>query len=232
MHEIDWHALYSRKTGGNLLFNEKMLEEYRRQEAPFVELVKRHAGKGARGLDAGCGLGRMALLLSLEGYRMTALDKDARMLELAQKNVVGNGGNADFIEGDLASLPYEPDSFDFIIHPGILEHYSEQQAKEILHRHLSVAPLVIFSVPIEGERTVAYFGGDTIERNIRGISQWKRELEEFNAAEILEAKMRSTNMLAAIKRQRWQCTKNAVAQTSISPSAKQNEGMLETRQQP
>ncbi|MFH1200086.1 MAG: class I SAM-dependent methyltransferase, partial [Candidatus Micrarchaeota archaeon] len=220
MHEIDWHALYSRKTGGNLVFDAKMLEEYRRQEAPFVELVKKYAGKGARGLDAGCGLGRMALLLALEGYRMTALDKDTRMLELAQKNIAGNGASADFVEGDLASLPFGPDSFDFIVHQGILEHYSEQEAKAILRHHLSVAPLVIFSVPIEGERTVAYFGGDTIERNIRGLSQWKQELREFNAAEILEAKMRSTNMLAAIKRQRWQCTKNAVAQTSISPSAK------------
>jgi 2-polyprenyl-3-methyl-5-hydroxy-6-metoxy-1,4-benzoquinol methylase len=200
MREIDWHALYSHRPGGNLLFNEKTLGEYRRQEAPFVELVKRHAGKGARGLDAGCGLGRMALLLSLEGYRMTALDKDPRMLELAMKNVTGYGGHADFVEGDLTRLHFAPDSFDFIIHQGILEHYSEEEAKAILRHHLSVAPLVIFSVPIEGERTVAYFGGDTLERNIRGLQQWTHELEEFNAVEILEAKLRSTNMLAVLKR--------------------------------
>ncbi|MFH1106386.1 MAG: class I SAM-dependent methyltransferase [Candidatus Micrarchaeota archaeon] len=200
MHEIDWHKLYSGKTGGKLLFDGKALEEYRRQEKPFAELVKRHAGSGQRGLDAGCGLGRMTLLLSLEGYCMTALDRDRRMLEIAEKNVNANGGKADFVAGDLTSLEFPADSFDFIVHQGILEHYSEEEAKDILRHHLSVARLVAFSVPIAGEKTKVYFGGDSIERNVRDFDGWMKALAGFKVAEAFEAQQRSFNLLAAITR--------------------------------
>jgi SAM-dependent methyltransferase len=65
-------------------------------------------GPGARFLDAGCGAGLVALLASLRGARVSALDASAALLAIARERLP----TADVREGDLESLPFADESFD------------------------------------------------------------------------------------------------------------------------
>jgi SAM-dependent methyltransferase len=65
---------------------------------------------GTRLLDAGCGAGLLALLASLRGARVTALDASAGLLEIARKRLPG----AEVREGDLEALPFADSSFDAV----------------------------------------------------------------------------------------------------------------------
>src|SRR4028119_649825 len=61
-------------------------------------------------LDAGCGAGLLALLASLRGARVTALDASAALLDIVRARVP----EADVREGGLEALPFAAASFDAV----------------------------------------------------------------------------------------------------------------------
>jgi len=61
-------------------------------------------------LDAGCGAGLLALLASLRGARVTALDASAALLAIVRARIP----QADVREGDLEALPFADASFDAV----------------------------------------------------------------------------------------------------------------------
>src|SRR5918912_1579753 len=65
---------------------------------------------GTRLLDAGCGAGLLALLASLRGARVSALDASAALLDIVRARVP----EADVREGDLEALPFADASFDAV----------------------------------------------------------------------------------------------------------------------
>jgi SAM-dependent methyltransferase len=67
-------------------------------------------GPGTRLLDAGCGAGLLALLASLRGARVAALDASAPLLAIARERLPA----ADVREGDLEALPFADASFDAV----------------------------------------------------------------------------------------------------------------------
>ncbi len=89
------------------------------QEKAFgtiLERARQHllAPEGSRVLDIGCGTGALASCLSKMGYRVTAVDASAKMIEHARKNNRAN--NVDFLVADaLNGLPYKDKSFDLVM---------------------------------------------------------------------------------------------------------------------
>jgi SAM-dependent methyltransferase len=65
---------------------------------------------GTRLLDAGCGAGLLALLASLRGAQVTALDASAALLAIARERLPA----ADVREADLEALPFADASFDAV----------------------------------------------------------------------------------------------------------------------
>ncbi len=65
---------------------------------------------GTRLLDAGCGAGLLALLASLRGAQVSALDASPELLAIARKRLP----SADVREGDLEALPFDDASFDAV----------------------------------------------------------------------------------------------------------------------
>jgi SAM-dependent methyltransferase len=65
---------------------------------------------GTRLLDAGCGAGLLALLASLRGAQVPALDASPGLLAIARQRVPA----ADVREGDLEALPFADASFDAV----------------------------------------------------------------------------------------------------------------------
>lgn len=74
---------------------------------------------GSRGLDVGCGIGLQSLLLAdqvgSEGH-VTGLDISAKFLDLGREQVAkaGLAGRISFKEGDVASLPFGNNTFDWV----------------------------------------------------------------------------------------------------------------------
>jgi SAM-dependent methyltransferase len=69
-----------------------------------------HVTPGTRLLDARCGAGFLALLASLRGARVTALDASAALLAIARERLTA----AVVREGDLEALPFADASFDAV----------------------------------------------------------------------------------------------------------------------
>lgn len=67
--------------------------------------------RGTRVLDAGCGAGLAALLASLRGATVSAIDAAAGLLDVAQARLP----EADIRVGDLEELPFGDASFDAVV---------------------------------------------------------------------------------------------------------------------
>lgn len=67
--------------------------------------------RGTRLLDAGCGAGIVALLASLRGGIVSAIDASATLVEIARSRLPNN----DVQQADLESLPYADATFDAVV---------------------------------------------------------------------------------------------------------------------
>lgn len=74
------------------------------------------AAPGRRLLDLGCGTGNLALVCAARGARVVGIDRDAGMLEVAQRKVEGNAAAGRIELYELGALEledrFEEDSFD------------------------------------------------------------------------------------------------------------------------
>ncbi|ATW27633.1 class I SAM-dependent methyltransferase [Candidatus Formimonas warabiya] len=83
----------------------------------WLELIQSNAALGVslKVLDIGTGPGFFAILLSLLGHRVTAIDCTESMLEEARNNAEKAGFQAEFARMDCHRLAYADKSFDLII---------------------------------------------------------------------------------------------------------------------
>ena len=68
-----------------------------------------------RVLDMGAGPGFFSILMSLAGHEVTAVDVTEEMLENAKHNAKHFDLDMNFVQIDGVNLPFEDNSFDFII---------------------------------------------------------------------------------------------------------------------
>ncbi len=71
-------------------------------------------------LDVGCGMGRFAEVASRWGARVVGVDL-SQAAAVAANNLAGRE-NVTFLQADLFSLPFAPESFDCIYSIGVLHH--------------------------------------------------------------------------------------------------------------
>lgn len=66
-------------------------------------------------LDLACGYGRVTIPLAVEGYNIEGLDISPLFLQEAERRALLSGVAIPFTKGDMASLPYEDDTFDKVV---------------------------------------------------------------------------------------------------------------------
>jgi SAM-dependent methyltransferase len=81
-------------------------------EPLFAEVLRRlGAGPGTKLLDVGCGSGYAARMAAEFGAEVTGIDVTPELLEIARERLPG----AEFVEGDMDSLPFPDESFDGVV---------------------------------------------------------------------------------------------------------------------
>jgi len=131
----------------------------------FVERIP----AGSRVLDVGCGIGEVAKSIArrVPGAAVTAIDKEARLLEMARLGEVP--ANVTFVEGD-ATRDLAKEHWDVIVLSNILEHVDERVGllSELLRRSTPECLLVRVPVferhwhlPLRRELGVGYFSDPT-----------------------------------------------------------------------
>jgi len=103
---------------------EMLLEKAR--AGGYVARLDEEVPKGASVLDAGCGTGQLAILLSLSGRAVTGVDFSFNSLRK------GNGfksrfglGHVWFAQMDLFNLALKDESFDYVFCNGVLHHTAD-----------------------------------------------------------------------------------------------------------
>lgn len=139
--------------------------------------------KGRDVLDAGCGVGWGSCLLAAAGASsVTGVDIHPQALENARERA---DGAAEFVQGDLAALPFDDDRFDVVVCFEAIEHVPDpERALDELRRVLRPDGLLLISSPNRG----VYPAGNP------------HHLHEYTASE-LEASLRARFANVALHRQ-------------------------------
>jgi ubiquinone/menaquinone biosynthesis C-methylase UbiE len=110
---------------------------------PFKEEAQKIAHQLASGsavLEVAPGPGFLAIeLAKLGSYRIVGLDISQSFVRIATENARKAGVEVDFREGNAASMPFEPNSFDFIYCRAAFKNFSEPvQALNEIYRVLKL----------------------------------------------------------------------------------------------
>ena len=93
--------------------------------------IARVAPEGARVLEVGCGPGRLSILLARRhGLRVTGLDLDPAMIELARANAAAasDGDTPSFEVGNVSALSFPDESFDLVVSTLSMHHWTDVRA--------------------------------------------------------------------------------------------------------
>ena len=128
---------------------------------PEWRLIKRFVPRGARVLDAGCGIGDWAYLMTKSGRRVTGLDYSAEMVRRLESHYPQQTWKA----GDARDIPAEDGAFDAVTSWGVIEHDPNGPRAALLEFRRVLAPggVVIVSVPRDSalRRRLVDSGGRT-----------------------------------------------------------------------
>jgi len=140
------------------------MQRLQNQAQSLVELL--HADTafpaGSTVLEAGCGSGAQTVTLAARspGARIVAIDHSPAALDLARRRVAAAQlTNVEFIEADIARLPFPAAAFDHVFVCFVLEHLA-QPVEALLHLRWVLKPGGTLTV-IEGDHGSTYFHPDS-----------------------------------------------------------------------
>lgn len=102
----------------------------RRFKSRLVEVADIAAGHDV--LDIGCGTGTLALLTHRmrPAARVTGVDIDPKILEIARRKIARAGAPIEVHQGSATDPPFQPASFDRILTSLMLHHLTTDQKRE------------------------------------------------------------------------------------------------------
>ncbi len=98
-------------------------DEYRKRIENLEPLLMKFMKTRGRVLDLACGVGGFSFLLEDLGFNVVGLDNSKFMLEKAREFAKEKESRVEFIEGDARELPFENNSFDYVLFIDSLVHF-------------------------------------------------------------------------------------------------------------
>ncbi len=98
-------------------------EEYKRRVEDLEPLLLKFMPERGRVLDLACGAGGFSFLLEEMGFQVIGLDSSETMLRRARKFAEEKRSKVEFVKGDARELPFEDDSFDYVLFIDSLVHF-------------------------------------------------------------------------------------------------------------
>ena len=154
----EWDAYWAKKNGGGgKKVYDAIAEFYRRFviRGTLNDFIHREFPADAELLHAGCGSGQVDEDI-VHRMRVTALDISPAALELYRRT---NGASARLVQGSVFRLPFNEASFDGVYNLGVMEHFTEDQIRQILSEFSRVlkpgGKAVLFWPPVYGLSVMA-----------------------------------------------------------------------------
>lgn len=126
-------------SGRTARWYDKNSREHRLQEMRgYAAEASRYIKQGASVLEIAPGPGYLAIALAGMGnYRVTGVDISHDFVAIARKNAAEAGVTVDFVQGNVACLPFDSGRFDFFICTAAFKNFKEPlKALEEMHRVL------------------------------------------------------------------------------------------------
>ena len=174
MKNRDWNKWWTCQRLGKFITEFSMKHYFKNI---FVSCVKKFASKNDLILELGCGSGYITTRLGKESYNVTGIDYS----ETAPSNYKSD--NFKFILGDIRDESfkrnYRTKKFDLVYSQGVMEHYSDNEFKEILKAMTDIAKKVLIIVPSnlsifriynfpQEDENKSFFGKKRLEKLISG----------------------------------------------------------------
>jgi ubiquinone/menaquinone biosynthesis C-methylase UbiE len=125
-------------------------EYYSNTDRVLRNLAKVTDLTGKKVLEIGAGTGRDSLNLITYGAEVYQLDYAMNALKLMKEVALESGMTVHLIGGDAFQLPFEDGSFDIVFHQGLLEHFREPMATELLKENARIVKkggILLIDVP-------------------------------------------------------------------------------------
>ena len=106
-------------------------EEYRKRIETLEPLIIKHMTRKGKVLDLACGAGGFSFLLEDMGFDVIALDNSEFMLSKAREFAGDKRSNVEFIKGDARKLPFEDNSFDYVLFIDSLVHFEPSELSRV-----------------------------------------------------------------------------------------------------
>lgn len=155
-----WQEYFAAQQGRHHSFIEAAAQHWS-YNLPLYQRIRRALPPPARVLDVGCGWGLTSLYLAGCGYRVTGVDNDAAIVELARGQADRCASDARFERADAHDLGRFHGGFDLTLSVGVLEHFDREQTVALLREQARCAALVLCVVPT---RFTKFSGTITDER--------------------------------------------------------------------
>jgi 2-polyprenyl-3-methyl-5-hydroxy-6-metoxy-1,4-benzoquinol methylase len=146
---MNWAEMYLKKINRAGGFDEYLRKKDKRAAGALIKRMSVKLQKGSKILEIGTGTGAIGILLSKNDFNVVAIDNNVEMFNIASKFINTHSKNCRVLLMDAKDTLREfgKDSFDCVILHGILQHYSNLEIIRLIDTQLSVAPIVIFTVP-------------------------------------------------------------------------------------
>ena len=144
----------TRSEGYNKTIHDQMKTSYNY----YYELLKNYMPtNNCQSLDLGCGPGFFSMILSDLGCKVNGIDCSKGMLDKACDNCKG----CEFILGDVQQLPYEDNSFDYIVSRNVIwDLENPKQCYDEIKRVLKDDGVLLI---MDGNHYLYYFNNDYLE---------------------------------------------------------------------
>lgn len=134
----------------------------------LITQIRRVANPPATLLEVGCGSGLTSVLLASMGYRVTAVDANAQLVEKTKRfatvfpNLISK-------QVDMFRMNFSDKAFDIVFSQGVLEHYFDDDIVRALAEQKRIARVVVIDVP-NGRGKIGDYGD---ERSISPV-RWRK----------------------------------------------------------